>query len=315
MKALVDHVPDWEANAPWTWKKSEINPETLPKLKFVDVLTWAGDYVSGPFTTIAQSLPNDEWVIQNIGTVNMVYMNTGKAVHSVGGNLAASEFLSKAEYDSSKDLLFDANQLHSALHEIGHTTGRMSDENAGKQPRDFLEDEYSYLEETRAELFGLWSLEALVKDEVITAETARACYNGMLISMITSLKFDPVQAHNKARNGMFHLFMDKGLIQTVVEDGKTRYFIDHSVAHAVVSDLLGEIGNIKSVGDKQAAVDFREKYVFTDDLKPEIEERTADFPLGRGLIFPELVRDGDKYKAELEYPEFRNQSKFTYPLL
>lgn len=315
LQALIGRVEEWEKTAPWTYRKETINPETLPKLKFVDVLTWAGDYVTGPFTTIAQSLPNDEWVGQNVGTVNMVYMNTGRAVHGVSGNLAAEEFLTAKEYGKIKDILFDANQLHSALHEIGHTTGRQGPDASKGQPSNYLEEEYSYIEESRAELFGLFALEALVRDKVIDETMAHACYDGMLISMITSLKFDPVQAHNKARNGMFHAMMDTGVILKVVEDGKTRFSFDHAKAHAAVCELLKEVADIKANGNKQAAVALREKNVFTDPMKAEVEERTKDFPLGRGLIFPTLKKDGDRYLAELEYPGFNDQPKFGIEML
>ncbi|MDP8208302.1 MAG: hypothetical protein P9L92_16670 [Candidatus Electryonea clarkiae] len=315
LNALVERVPAWEYNAPWQNKKTDIDPETMPKLKFVDVLTWAGDFVTGPFTTIAQSLPNDEWVMQNVGTVNMVYMNTGKAVHKVSGNLAAETFLTKAEFENVKDMLFDANQLHSALHEIGHTTGRMDEKHQG-QPRDYFEEEYSFLEETRAELFGMWSLNLLVEDGIVDDRKRRACYDGMLISMLTSLKFDPVQAHNKARNGMFHYFVDKEAVTTVEEEGETRWQFDFEKAPDVVAEMLKLIGDIKASGDKEAAVKLREKYVFPDDLKAEIERRTADFPLGRGLIFPRLKKEGNRYLPELEYPDsFSGQPKFNMDLM
>ncbi len=317
LKALVDHVKTWETTAPWTYRKEEIDPEKLPKLKFVDALCWSGDYVTGPFTTIAQSLPNDEWVIQNVGTVNMVYMNTGRAVHKVSGELASKEFLLADEFEQVKELVFDANQLHSALHEIGHTTGKLAPEHAGKNPNQLIEEEYSYLEESRAELFGLWSLRELVKDGVIDELKARACYDGMLISMIMSLKFDPVQAHNKARNGMFHWFEEKGIIKRVEEDGKTRFAFDHDRAHDAVHEMLGVIGDIKATGDKQAAIKLRETYVYTDDFKAEVEQRTSDFPLGRGLIFPRLKKDADgNYLRELEYADsFSDQVKFCKELV
>lgn len=315
LEALVQRVQRWEATAPWTYKKTEIDPERLPKLKFVDVLAWSGDYVTGPFTTIAQSLPNDEWVIQNVGTVNMVYMNTGRAVHRVAGNLAAEEFLTCAEYERVAERLFDANQLHSALHEIGHTTGMMDPDHAEGQPKDYLEEEYSYLEETRAELFGLWALDLLLEEGVIDAETARACYDGMLVTMISSMKFDPVQAHNKARNGMFHVFEENGIIRRVEEEGKTRFEFVHERAHEEVTRFLAQIGDLKAAGDKAGVIALREKTVFTDPLKPEIEKRTADFPLGRGLIFPKLKREGGRYLRELVYPDhFREQEKFKLTL-
>ncbi len=311
LKALVDHVQAWEANAPWTHRRETIDPATLPKLKFVDVLTWAGDYVTGPFTTIAQSLPNDDWVIQNVGTVNMVYVNTGRAVHKVAGSLASEEFLTKAEFETVKELLFDGGQLHSALHEIGHTTGKMDPEHSKGQARDYLEDEYSWLEESRAELFGMWSSQLLVDDGVITADEQKACYDNMLISMITSLKFDPVQAHNKARNGMFHRFLDQGIIMKVEEDGKTKFAWDFDKAHDAVAAMLKEVGDLKASGNKAGVIALREAIVFTDDLKPEVEKRTSDFPLGRGLIFPRFKKDGDTYLKELEYADsFGEQVKF-----
>lgn len=313
LQALVERVSYWEANAPWTHKRTEIDPETLPKLKFVDVLAWSGDQVTGPFTTIAQSLPNDEWVMRNVGTVNMVYLNTGKAVHRVAGQLAAEEFLTKDEFEQVKDHLFQANQLHSALHEIGHTTGMMASELKDRNANEMLQEEYSFLEESRAELFGLWSLQKLVEDKVLDATTARACYDGMLVTMVTSLKFDPVQAHNKARNGMFHWFEAKGIIERVEENGKLKFRITHDTAHETVHEMLGQIGDIKAHGKKDEAISLREANVHTDDLKEQVEERTADFPLGRGLIFPRLKKDTNgRYLRELEYPDhFSDQIKFN----
>lgn len=311
LKAIISRVPRFEAKAPWTYKKENIDPDNLPKLKFVDVFTWAGDYVTGPFTTIAQSLPNDEWVIQNIGTVNMVYMNTGKAVHRVAGNLAAKEFLPEKEYETFKELIFDANQLHSALHEIGHTTGVMDPEHRSGQPKDYFEEEYSFLEEARAELFGLWSLGILVEDGIVSPLMARACYSGMLITMIMSLKFDPVQAHNIARNAMFHYFEEHELILNILEDGKIKFGLDFNSADSVVYEMLKAIGDIKAGGNKQEAVNLRKKYVYTDNRKTLIEERTASFPLGRGLFFPGFKKDGEEYLPEMIYADrFNLQKKF-----
>ena len=74
-------LPELEATAPWVHKKLELTRLNLPNLRFVDVLNWSGDYVNSPMTIVAQSLPNDDWVIANVGSVNLVYRNTGKAIH------------------------------------------------------------------------------------------------------------------------------------------------------------------------------------------------------------------------------------------
>jgi hypothetical protein len=281
-------------------------------LKYVDVLAWAGDYIGSPNTTLAQSLPNDQWVAKNIGTVNMVYMNTTRAIHQVAGQMIAAEFLPGAEIKRLKDLLFESAQLHSALHEIGHTTGRMDPEHNQGQPGDYLEEEYSWLEESRAELFGLWSLKLLVEDGVIEKEMARACYDAFLLTMITGLRFDPAQAHVKARNAIFHYFSEHGVVDKIEEGGKTRFAIAHDKAHSVTSKLLKIVGDLKAAGDKDGVAGLREAYIYVDPMKEELDQRMADIPLGRGLIFPQLKQEKGRYLRELIYPEdFSSQPKFN----
>jgi hypothetical protein len=313
---LVDNLPELERTAPWTHRKMEIDPSKLPHLRFVDVLNWAADYVNSPMTIIAQSLPNDEWVTSKIGSVNMVYRNTGKAIHSLSGDLIAQEFLPKRVFEECRDEMFEATQIHSALHELGHTTGKMDPEHAGKQARDYLEAEYSPLEEARAELFGMMAMTRLAKKGVMSEKTAIAGHYGMVISMVNGLKFEPVQAHVKARNIMLHYFMQNGGLETVEEDGKKKFQLNLKTIDGLVEKLLGEIGNIKAAGNKDGAAALREKYCFTDPMRPEIEKRTAEFPLGRGLIFPTIQKVGNKYMAKLEYPsDFTAQPKFNYNLV
>ena len=287
----------------------------LPTLKFVDVLAWAGDYVSAPNTTIAQSLPNDQWVVKNVGAVNMVFLNTGKAAHTLSGKLFAREFLTGKEFTEKESILFDSSQLHSALHEIGHSTGSMDADHMVGQPSDYLKAEYAALEEARAELFGLWSVKLLVEDGVISHQQAEACYASMLVTMLSALRFEPVQAHTKARNAIFHYFDDHGLIERVDQDGHTHFAIRHENAHAIVSEMLKLVGDLRSTGDYEGTVAWREKYIFTDPMKKDLEERTLAFPLGRGLIFPIQKKEAGSYLGDVEYPHsFGLQSKFLHTL-
>ncbi|MBU1936046.1 hypothetical protein KKG05_01480, partial [bacterium] len=204
----------------------------------------------------------------------------------------------------------------SALHELGHTTGMMDPQHREKLPREYLEAEYSPLEEARAELFGLWAMPLLAKEGVITEDVLQAGYTGMLLSMLQSLKFEPKQAHNKARNMMWHYFLKNGAINITEEDGKKKYETNPAKIHDVTAQMLQIIGDMKASGDKSHAQEFREKWCYDDELRPVIEERTKDFPLGRGLIFPKLKKQGDCFTRELIYPDsFSAQEKFTRELI
>lgn len=310
LRKFVGKVADWERQAPWEWRREEIDPALLPRLKFVDVCTWSGDYVTSPQTVLAQSLPNDEWVGKNIGTVNMLYRNTGEAVHRVRGNLLAEEFLPAEIVEQYGSRLYYSSQIHAILHEIGHTTGRQDPDHPG-QPSSYLKEEYSPLEEARAELFGMWSAQSAVQTGIISQEIADAGQYSMLLSMINSLKFEASQAHNIARNVIFH-FLQKGKgIRTVSEEGKTKFSLDLTILHPLVEELLGRIGNIKASGDRAAAAALRREFCFEDPTRPEIEARTARIPLGTGLIFPELKEKDGNFQRELTYPDFIRQAKFN----
>jgi hypothetical protein len=134
--------------------------------------------------------------------------------------------------------------------------------------------------------------------------------------MVQGLRFVPEQAHVKARNLMFHFFQKKGGLIEVMEDGKRKFDLNLETLDHLVEDLLGQIGNIKAAGAKDKATALRSELCFIDPLKSEIEQRTAHFPLGRGLIFPQLKKDGNRYTATLEYPaSFNDQAKFNLSLL
>lgn len=315
LEAIVERVPEYERTAPWTHKNDKVNLSRLPTLKFVDVLAWSGDYIGSPNTTIAQSLPNDQWVVKNVGAVNMVFLNTGRAAHRITGKLYAEEFLTAEAFTDKQDILFDSSQLHSALHEIGHSTGAMDPEHRSGQPSDYLKAEYSGLEEARAELFGLWATKLLVDDGVITARQEEACFDSMLLTMLSALRFEPVQAHTKARNAIFHYFEEYGAIERVEENGRTRFSMHYEKAHDASAAMLKLVADLRSTGDYEGTVEWRERYVYSDPMRPELEERTLDFPLGRGLIFPTLLKEDGTYTGDVEYPErFSLQDRFLYTL-
>ncbi len=315
LRAIVEHVPQLEAAAPWTHKRLDVDLARLPKLKYVDVLAWSGDYVGSPGTTLAQSLPNDEWVGQNLGAVNMVFVNTSRLALQAGGRLDPDRFLTRGEADRVRGLLFEAYQTHNALHEIGHSTGKMDPAHSAGQPRDYLQAEQSWLEEARAELFGLWAFKLLVDTGVVSAEQARAAYDAMLLALLSSLKFEPVQAHTQARTAIFHYLEERGVITRREEGGATRFQVDPARAHAAVSQMLQAVADLRSSGDKAGAAGFRRRYVYTDPLKDEIEARTADLPLGLGLIFPRLAQHDGRYQSELVYPhDLEDQVKFNLDL-
>ena len=54
----------------------------------------------------------------------------------------------------------------------------------------------------------------------------------------------------------------------------------------------------------------------TDPMREDIEKRMGTFPLGRGLIFPRIQREGDHYARKLVYPaSFGEQARYAAKIL
>ena len=306
LEQVLEIVPRLEAEAPWKWKRTDIDPETIPKLKFVDVFSWSGDYLGSPGTVMAQSLPNDEWVGKNIGTVNLVYRNVCDAIFDISKGLVAEEFFTEEVNRKYREVLPWADHVHSLLHEIGHATGSQDPDHPGRASL-YLESEYSALEETRAELFGMWAAGRAVEAGILGSEVEEAAHYAMLVSMVSSLSFDPEQAHIRARNLIFHRLEEEKAVIKFEENGKVRFTLDFESLRPAVAGLLAEAADLKAAGDKAGVEALRRRYCFTDPMKEEVDRRLENLPRGRGLVFPEY-RHGSSGKLTL--PEFEDQAMF-----
>ncbi len=86
-------------------------------------------------------------------------------------------------------------------------------------------------------------------------------------------------------------------------------------ARKAAAGLARTIANLRAAGNKQGVARLRQKHVYTDPLKPEVEARTADLPAGTGLIFPRLQQADSRYLHERVHPErFEEQPRFSYSL-
>ncbi|MFH0831690.1 MAG: hypothetical protein V1886_02380 [archaeon] len=313
LDSMLMHLPELEKNAPWDLKSK--SGKKLPRLKSVNCLNRTGDYVKGNGVVVAQSLPNEDSIVENYGSVNLIYKNVTRARHAVMTSLEADEFLigNQAFY---KKLLPDAEEIHFALHELGHTTGTLEEKFKGIEANEILQEEYSVVEESRAELFTLYALPLIVKKGVISSQAADAVYHEFLLDMVTDLKYEPKQTHQKARNMIYHYFIEKGAVgKDSGSNGKTAFCMDTGKINKAANELLAIIGNIKSSGNKNAAAELKQKYCFTDSLQQEIEARTKHIPSGIGLIYPQLKKKNGLYTAELEYPEsYSEQPVYGYSL-
>ena len=272
----------------------------------VNVAGESGD--ASPSTPIGINLPNANWIRANHGSKSISLGNILYAYSNAGSSGRLEEFTySKEEMELEKKYGKDADNLHTALHEvIGHASGQIV-EGVGT-PKETLKSYASSLEEARADLVGLYFISDKKMEYLGISPSAkdmgRTSYDGYirngLMTQLIRIKLgnDVEQSHMRNRQMVSKWVYEKGLednvIEKVVKDGKTYFVInDYEKLRELFGNLLREIQRIKSEGDFEAGKNLIENYGVKVDQKlhKEVLERNSKFTSApySGFINPELV--------------------------
>ena len=297
---ISDNAQWFEDNSPMDnrFKKETVKGVTA---KVITAAILAGDLY--PSTAIGINLPNSNWIRSVHGSKSVTIGNLTEAYNMAAlGNGFNEEFVYS---DEERRLIeeYDAltGDLHTDLHEcLGHGSGKLL---PGVDP-DALKAHGSTIEETRADLFGLYyigdpkmvELGLLPNAEAYKAEYYGQMMNGLMTQLV---RIEPgatvEEAHMRNRQLIARWAYEHGKADNVIElvkrDGKTFVKInDYEKLRVLFGELLAEVQRIKSEGDYEAGRQLVEKYAVQVDqeLHREILDRYAALNLApyKGFINP-----------------------------
>ena len=314
-------------NAQWFEDNSPVDPRFKKAVvkgvtaKVINAAMLAGDCY--PSTPIGINLPNADWIRREHGSKSVTIANItaayGKAAQESPKNMLGEFAWSEEEIAFEKKYGDLTNDLHTDLHEcLGHGSGQLL---PGTSP-NALGEYSSTLEETRADLFGLYyladpklvELGILPDGEAYKAQYSSYIRNG-IFTQFTRIELGKknTEAHMQNRKLIADWCYDKGLAGNVIEkkvrDGKTYFVVnDYEALRGLFAELLAEIQRIKSEGDFEAGKALVEKYAVNIDpeLHKEVKERYEALglrPYG-GFINPEIVpveKNGEIVDYEIVY--------------
>ena len=299
-QTISDNAQWFEDNSPMDnrFKKETVKGVTA---KVITAAILAGDLY--PSTAIGINLPNSNWIRSAHGSKSVTIGNLTEAYNMAAlGNGFNEEFVYS---DEERRLIeeYDAltGDLHTDLHEcLGHGSGKLL---PGVDP-DALKAHGSTIEETRADLFGLYyigdpkmvELGLLPNAEAYKAEYYGQMMNGLMTQLV---RIEPgatvEEAHMRNRQLIARWAYEHGKADNVIElvkrDGKTFVKInDYEKLRALFGELLAEVQRIKSEGDYEAGRQLVEQYAVQVDqeLHREILDRYAALNLApyKGFINP-----------------------------
>jgi dipeptidyl-peptidase-3 len=321
IEALAAAAQWFEDHMPWDprYRKPQVTGVTA---RAIEVVIETGD--SGPITPVGINLPNDQAIREQHGSKSVSLTNVADAYERATPEGLRVEFAwSDEEAERAKTWGALSQELTTNMHEvIGHGSGRMAD-GAGAPPHRLLGEQYSAIEEARADLVALYFLPdaKLVELGLIAAEhhdaIVRCEYEHYTRTVLVQLRrvregSQLEEDHMRGRQMIVHwLRAHTDAIAVKYRDRKTYFVMTNAPSFRDgVGRLLAEVQRIKSEGDYAAARRLFETYgiQIDTDLRDEVVARVdrLRLPSYTGFVMPRLEAKRDDRGAvvdvDISYP-------------
>jgi dipeptidyl-peptidase-3 len=321
IKKLAENAQWFEDNMPWDPKYRKPNVQGIVA-NAIDVVVETGD--SGPITPIGINLPNDQAIREKFGSKSVALSNVNEAYNlSTPGTMRGEFSWSPEEVERATKHAEFAGELTTDMHEvIGHASGRQA-EGQTAPPQELIKEQFSALEEGRADLVGLYFIadKKLVELGIIPAAdhdaVVRAEYEAYTRNAIVQLRriregTQIEEDHMRNRQMIVRWLMaNTKAIEERTRDGKTYLVMADPVAFREgVGKLLAEVQRIKSNGDYAGAKQLFDAYGvhFDAKLRDQVVQRVEklNLPSYSGFVQPKLTAatgpDGKVTDVTISYP-------------
>jgi hypothetical protein len=273
---LGDHLQDIENNLPEDPQYRNAKLGALAPIRVVNEVFSAGDGAHG-VQSAAYNLPNDDNVVQQKGSKRVMLKNVQQAKFNSTLVPISRVVLSPAD---QKELSFDLFFSHIVAHELCHGLGPHQIKIDGREtnPRLELKEQYSALEEAKADVTGLFTLQFLMtqadagKLDAPMAhgpDAERQLYTTYLASAFRTMRFGLQDAHARGQAMQFNYFLDKGAF-TANTDGT--FSVDVAKMKDAVRSLDDKLLTLEATGDYTGA---KKWMVEMGVLRPEVQQALA----------------------------------------
>lgn len=272
-------LPGLQKNLPVAQVYKNETPGFDSDMNVYDAIYYAGDCNAGS-KTIAINLPNDETVQQLKGSRKLQLKNSMQA--KFDKILVPIADLLIAE-DQRKHVKFDALFENTMFHEVAHGLGlgRTIDQSA--TVREALRDAYTSIEESKADILGLWCVYELTRQGEFSDKDLMDNFVTFMAGIFRSVRFGAASAHGKANMIRFYYFQEKGAFERDAVTGT--YRVNFEKMREAMLKLSEMVLEIQGDGDYERASQLiREKGFIRDELQKDLN-RISEAGIPRDIVF------------------------------
>src|SRR5207342_3684459 len=185
--------------------------------------------------TIAINLPNDE----QLQLKNVMQAKFDTILVPIAKQLIAD--------DQLKNVTFDAFFEDTMFHEVAHGLGIKNTLDGKGTVSDALKDYSSNFEEGKADVLGLYMIDALSNQGELDKSKLLDSYVTFLAGMLRSVRFGASDAHGKANMIRFNFFAERGAFLSAPQT--RRYRVDFDKMHDAMNALSAKLLTVQGDGD------------------------------------------------------------------
>jgi hypothetical protein len=241
-------------------------PGSDSDLNAYDVVYYAGDCNAGS-KTIAINLPNDPKVHAEKGTRKLQLKNAMRAKFDKI-LVPISEML--IDPSQQQHVTFDAFFANTMFHEVAHGLGIKNTLDGKGTVREALKEQYSAIEEAKADILGLYMVTKLYEMGELTEGVVMDNYVTFMAGIFRSVRFGAASAHGKANMLTFNYFSENGAF-THQEDGT--YMVNFDKMKLAVEGLGGMILTLQGDGNYDKVKELiSAKSVIPEQLRNDLDK-------------------------------------------
>jgi hypothetical protein len=281
-KALL---PDMERDLPVDARYKNANRPFTSPILVADEVRAGGEAVPG-VQTIAFNLPNDERVRQAKGAKKVILANVlGAKYERILAPLAGLVLVPDQARLVSKQYMTQETLFHELSHSLGpgiiSVRGRETTVNAE------LKDQYSAVEESKADVMGTWNILYLMRRGELPIGEREQLLATYFAGIFRSVRFGTADAHGRGAAMQFGYLKEQGAFAW--DAGARRFRVDYDKLEAGLKGLVGELVRIEGDGDYEGAKAFLDRYGRLDDEARAVLATTDAIPTDIQPVYPKRV--------------------------
>ena len=280
-----NYLRDMEGNLPIEDRYKNFQRGFESPIAVADQIHGGGDNVPG-VQTIAFNLPNDERVREAKGAKKVILANVLGAKYERILDPIGDVVLKQ---DQAALVAKKYMELETLFHELSHSLGPGTITKDGRQTtvNEELKEQYSALEESKADVMGVWNILFMMEKGEIPAAEKQQLYASYFAGIFRAMRFGIDEAHGKGAALQYGYLKEKGAFTW--DAAANRYIVDYAKMEAGLRDLLHDQLMLQANGDYEGTKAFFARYAKLDDWARGRFAAMSDIPVDIQPIYPSEV--------------------------